>query len=534
MGRHLQTGGVSAMSTSGASGIFGVGGVGNCVAGEGVSEKDLLLLAGDGRCYRYLDNNLDASANAGTATFPLTSMAGRGEDYTSNCAPPVIRHSNGNVFAAASTSASVSLSQFSVSGELLASVSIRASLPNVLNVKLIEVSNGNLVVSWSQDGYIHFAIISPQIVDATSMTVIYSTVMYLYYISDGKRQYSLIPLSAGGFLITGPDYNTNKVYFSTFNNSGTAILNKIAWGTTATSDPAGTCAAQLSDGTIALVRSGLTAAVNTKMAIYGLDGNQVLAEAQISTACNPNQIFQFCQGNGCFSLASGADLRVYSNAGTALGTQVANLGSGAGLQPHRTVWDGDKFLVYYVDALTKTLYRRSITSVGVDQGAKWIKCFTSIATAQSNTCWGVDARIAPSGDTAVFVTSDIASPDILHSLTVSPAGDVVFEAQKFYDLTDAQTIRTRVVYIDRFDIAVALMKPGYTGLVAKRMIDASLLGVAAAETAVGDICPFYAGSGAYAINVVAGDSPKAVDHSASHITGNKGLILTNTAVLRGL
>jgi hypothetical protein len=531
MGRVLAGGSIG--SSGSVLGLVGsvTAGVAACLAGEQITEADLLVLAAEGMCYKYQSNDTSIVANAGTAIFPATSITNNGTDYKLNINNAAIIHSDSHVYAFKSTGAVATIVKLDKKGNIIASVDVSSGATGVAGGRLVELSNGSIAATWIEGNprYLFFAIISPHDTTKKGILDIVKAKLSTYYISS-IVQYGLAAIPTGGCVITGADYNNASVYMTIFDNVGAVLKDKVVWGTTATSDPAGTTVAVLSNGNIAMIRSGGTANVNTKIAIYNQAGAPVLAEIQLTTTCSADQFFKFIIGSGFFALAIGNSLRIYNNAGALQGAAITNLG-GPSYQPLACLWDGTSFQCFYASATDKAVYRATISTLGVLVTTKWICSWTA---DNAGTGYSIDAKATTTGDIAILVVSQIASPGVTHGVVIDVDCNMLTAFQSVFTVTDAQSLRPTIIFSDKFSLLVSWTYPSVLGLVSMKMINTALLGVAASSAAEGELAAVYVASGTYPINTVQGDSPKTVDHSTANITGNKGLILTNAAILRGM
>jgi hypothetical protein len=511
---------LSPQGGSGANSIFQLK-----ASSIGVNQGDLVAISSDG--YGYTVQTTDygsvpavgqiiAQTTVGSGCFPVSAQA---------LPSPIIRNSDGTFIVAAPNASSIGLSlyKYSVSGSLLASASLETA-GGASNVQLLQLSNGNVAVTYqiSSVNKTTFAIFTTALVQVVAKTLI-----------DGGTnapEMAACALTGGGFaLVYSP--NTAGLRIAVYSNTGAAVKAPTTIVAATTNYFPNIVA--LSNGGFAVVYFQGTA--GTYYAVYDASGNQVTAPTQLAGSGGgfPPRISAI---NGFFATVeqNGVGVyytRVFSNAGVQQGTPFSS-----GYPALAIVNDGIQFWLGSLNVSNPWVF--TLTSIPATGGANAVSnaititsppgnagsafamtydpatgsvfCILGSTGAQACSAWVVKLSApgaliyGPSTVGAAAAATGSAYPNIV------PASDFSFIA--FYDF---QSAAGAVFYIGKY-------------------APASIVGVAQNSASAGALINVQQGIGTYPVNTLLGTITKTFDHTAQTINGNKGVLLPNGVVLKGM
>lgn len=526
MGRVISGSSGSSSLSSAASGVNAL------IAGQVLAKDDLVQIGSDGKVYPLANGDIGKITNSAAAVFAETTYSSPVADI-SGWRPAVLKHSNGDIYTVGASGCTIK--RYSPAGTLKSTTVIDTSVSNYSQWRLAELSNGSIVVTWCAGSppYAYYAVVD----QALSIVKAFTQGSYQ---QTSSRQYGLCALSGGGFAVSWSDYNSAAVRFRVFDNTGTATIADTQWGTATVSDPASSAICQLSDGNLALVRSGLTGGTNTKYAIYTTGGAQVKAETQLTTDSLPDQPFILQPGNGYFCLriggASAGKFYVFNNAGAQQGTAFGPVTDGGSKNSSALLWDGaDFYAVYGTNGTSGTLIR--LVKIPVTGGAGAVS-YDTYTTTTAATSSGIDAYWDGS-NIAVIALPYNANQKPSYGV-VSKAGATVTAPIEFG--TAPGTTQGNCVRGfnpgGAFTFGAAWEQSSATAskVMVVKNTNTAILGVAQAAANTGDLAQIATGAGTYKVNPLAlSTTPLAFDHTTgTTVPGNKGTMLTNSIILRGI
>lgn len=507
----------------------------NIVAGSALEKDDLVQMASTGKVYPVSNGDIGKVTAMSSAIFAETTVISQRVNHM-GWRPAILRLADGCYLIVINYSGTTGcrVRKYSATGTLLATLDLDTTLASSSDFQIVLLSNGSFAIAWSADfpRYAHYAVIS------SSLTVVKAMQTGNYY-TAGSDQFVICPLSAGGFVIAWGDYNTSANYFQVFDNSGNSVLANTQFGTRSTSGGSSSIVAQLSNGNLVLVRTGGTAGDNTKYAIRTIAGAVVKAETQIDTTSVANQGVFICVGTGYFVIYSQTGIRVFDNAGTQQGTTFAgSIGNGSSNKA-QILWDGTDFYVIYATAgssvIQVNVLKLPVTGYA---NATLYQPYTVSGSASATTA-NIDAFWTNSGDIGI-VTLPYNVDQVPARAVVSKAGAVVFPATGFGTTPGANQGECLKAFEPNIPFGFGCMweqgATSSTKMMVVKNAETSILGVAQASAAVGDLAQIATAAGVYKVNpLTLSTSPLAFDHTTGTVVpGNKGTMLTNSVILRGI
>lgn len=534
MGRFLSgTGGSSAAG----SGIF------KLKAGVAIAPDDLVQLGPNGKAYPVKCTDYAAVANCNYGTAQTSAATGQivaqtqvvAALTTANSRQAVVQGDDGSIFALTTASASggLMLSKYAASGSLSAQAVIDSSSNTFTNNHLYVLSNGNIAALATNSGglYVSFAIYDQNLVVIKSLTNSEMIATALF---------SACALSGGGFAIVYQQ-NANPLLsrLATFDNTGTAVLAPTTiWTRTGTSGTQYHRIAQLSSNNLVIAVSSantvssiglyhgiVTTAGAAVRAFENIDTNtgSVIPDLSVMTS-----YYAIARPNSSFTLGF-----VFNNTGTLQGANFSGANSGTVSSTlQKIVNDGTAFYLIWPrgtdnkEVLTKlpvtgTGYVTSIITTTVVQNSNhYIDAFcengliVGVSMSGSNptapVLWVINAQtmtLLASAATSFGVAPQTGNGQYLR---VIPGGDFSFIC--LYDYANL----------------------GSTNLCVGKYANTAVMGVAQTAAAADGLFEVAGLANGYAANYIKGSPSKAFDHSATNIIGNKGVVLNNGAVLKGL
>lgn len=525
MGRFIY-GADGSLQSSSVSGINAI------LVGQALAKDDLVQLGNDGKLYPLSNGDLGKVTNTNAAVFAETTYSSATVDLE-GWRPAVLKHSNGDIYTVGASGCTIK--RYSALGELKKTTVIDVSLSGYSQWRLAELGNGSIVITWCAGGplYVYYAVVDQALAIVKAFT-------QGSYHQASTRQYGLCALSGGGFAISWSDYNSTAIRFRAFDNTGTATIADTQWGTGALSDPASSAICQLSNGNLVLVRSGNAGGTNTKFAIYTPGGAQVKAETQLSATSQPSQPFILQAGNGYFCLRIGGpsagSFYVFNNAGDQQGAVYGPVADGGSKNSSQVLWDGaDFYIVYGVNGGSGTLIR--LVKLPITGGANAVS-YDTYTTTTAATSSGIDAYWEGSNIAVIalpYNTNQKPSYGVVSKTGATVTAPIEFGTAP--GTTQGNCLRGfSGGGAFTFGVAWEQSASSASKVMVIKNANTAILGVAQASAAAGELAPIATGAGVYKVNPLAlSTTPLAFDHTTgSTVPGNKGTMLTNSVILRGI
>lgn len=484
--------------------------------GNAIAANDLLELAANGLLYPVQVSDFAAVANQGTAVVAQTAVSAF--STSGNNSNAVLAASDGSVYAAvanATVNDGIKLAKYLSNGSLFGSVVLDATTTTVSNSPVvIQLANGNIAVLWANTTgtFLNFAIVDQFLNVIVAKTAIDSL--------DAGLTFSASALTGGGFAVA---YSKTNPFLAVYTNAGGVTLAGAALNNAAAFGIAtpGLAIAQLSNGNLAIGIATTTAAKLLGYAITTAAGANVVGCTILNAGgAAAGTSVQVSALTGFFAIANarGASSNAYvlNNAGVLQGgayTDAVNVSANGG----QLVNDGAQFWFLYGTA-TATLMM--IASLPV-AGANFIASNVAVAAQAAFVAFYDRGYVVMynAGSTGFFYVIPALTGGNIGAV-VSLAGPATVSNPGIRPGGDATAVLIN-------NASVSVYKYANTAIVG---VSQQILAAGNSGTAL----LFSMGPGAYPTNAIAGTVGKAFDHTATNIVANKGVMLSNSAALKGI
>lgn len=468
-----------------------------------IAAGDLTLMAASlKQAFAAKVSDYAAVGAQGNAVVATTSFGYIKSSYLNWRKAVLINAADGAIFAAGAYSngtygEGLNVTKYSTLGVLIAQVTLDVTASQTTAATIVQLSNGNLAVTWGIGVLHYFAILDQNlnvIVAKTSTGII----------GGGNNSYlpDTLALSGGGFIVSGQLGNSDNTSFVIYSNAGavtkalTSITNSPAAGSGVYSK-----LVQLANGNIVIALSALTGAKFLGFAIYDPTGTVKVAYTAVNTTAStfaqPPDISVigniFCL---CWNDDTNATAYVYSNAAGTTAVLQGGAYSVANASPVnvslKMLNDGVGFWFIYSVVTTS---KAAIAYIPVT-GTNFVTTTTTAAYAGSATSMAVDACF----DHGLLITATVGangvnvfSPDS----TSHSAGPIVSFT---YSLRSAIG---QLIASNDFSI----LEASQYQLCVQKYLSTFILGIAQQAVAAGNagtLFPINSGPGSYPTNHIAG------------------------------
>lgn len=522
---------------------------GAAIAQDAFGRLPLIEIGADGRAYPAVTSDYAAVTAAGqivaqTSIVGAVMLGGNSSNalYVGLSPVGIARNAaDGSIFQIAPNSASggVAVYKLNPAGAVLGSLTLDGTSAALHLQSFAQLANGNFAAVWNTSAgsnTLTYAVFDQNLAVVKAPTAIENAAT----ITAGAN-ISMAALSGGGFAIGWASAGTTRPRLAIYNNAG-AVVSAPA-DVKATSGTYNIKVAQLSNGNIvyAMYNPG-AAGAGMQFAIYGPTGAVVLALSAPTGTTSASGFFCLLSvmASGYFAIgfansATYLSVNVYNNAGTQQGGTFTPQTSIA-MQVAQNVLanDGTQFWL-----MADTSSGTKLSSIQTTGAVGAVNNLLINASGYTNySCSGfiengyfVFGHGTNTGNASNFVyVVSLSAPTLAAQVQIGSApgtygsaglniipagGDFAYLAAY-----DQQTVASTNFYVGK-----------YAGT--------SIVGVAVTSAAVGayaSVQPNRIGGGtaAYGASLLVGTSPKAFDHSGATIPGNKGVLMTNGAVLKGM
>lgn len=487
---------------------------------SGIAANDLVQFDRDGKLFPVRVSDFAAVPNVGSAVVARTvlsslKLVGSAKkalyfdsvDACSYAAIPLTSDSG------------LTVMKLSSAGAVLGSVTLDAVITTTLRSPcLTKLANGNFVAVWevTTAGSLYFAIFDKYLNVVVAKTLIDTADIVTY-------TFDVTALSGGGFAVA---YSKNNPFLAIYSNAGAVVLAGSALTNTATFGVAAQSIVltQLSNNNIAVAIGTNAAAKKLGYAITTAAGVSVVGCTMVNTvagAVNNNAVaISALPGFFCCTAQDSSNTSAYvlSNAGVIQGAPLIDVGSTTVTVP-RLINDGTFFwLAYNTSQTAVVLVCMPVTGVGY--------VASNLATVLSTQAkdFFYDRGYIVCADTAnayVMSVSPTNKLTLVSSLPINPAGSV-----------DSMAI------FAGGDSTLVLLNTSSTStsVITLKYANTSIAGVALQAVAPGNdgsVLPFITGSGGLTNNGIIGSPVKTFDQSAANIIGNRGMLFSNSVLLKG-
>lgn len=438
----------------------------------------------------------------------------------------LLRVASGDIYTLTSNSTNVGLrlSRYSAAGALIGYVTVAAGTVRNGHT-ILELSNGNIAILAGGASMVACAVYDQNLLEIKALT----DVVQGYSIYG----FAAIALSGGGFaIVSQPTSNSLQTVLLTFDNSGSAVLTEtvIMTRTGSTGDNYYNMA-QLSDGNLAIADSingsdqeGLSYGVVT------VGGASVLAFTQIDTSAQTEKpSIEKLTGFFCISRGDGTNkkARVFNNAGALQGAPFSSASNSIPYTDEKLLTDGTRFIYIWSSTSTNVNLTKLPTT-----GTGYIT--QTITTSPTNHKLSLDGFY----ENGFIVCVSRRSAALPHLWVINASNGLLVSAAGTEIGTGTVTdIYPRVIpggdctFLAMYSYAAG----PETYFVIGKYANTSVVGAASSGAAEGDYCTMYQGAGTYTVNAIGGSPAIPFDHTTgANVVGNKGTLLNNGLVLRGM
>lgn len=488
---------------------------------SGINVNDLVQFDRNGKLFPVQVSDFAAVPNVGSvivartavASFKLTGSPKKAlyfdsEDASSYVATPL------------NSSGGLVVTKLSSAGAALGSVTLDSVATSALQSPCIaKLSNENFVAVWESttSGFLYFAVFDKYwgVVVAKTLIDTADTV---------KFTFDVVPLSGGGFAVA---YSKNNPFLAVYSNTGAvvragaALTNAAAFGMAAQS----IALTQLSNNNIAVAIGTNADAKKLAYAITTAAGVSVVGCTMINVVAgsvNYNDVqISSLPGYFCCTQQDQTHTTAYvlSNAGVIQGAPLTDGGSGV-VTVACLVNDGTNFWLGY----------------GTDQTVSVIACLP--VTGVGFTSFSVTTQLAGPVRDFFYDRGFIVLVDTVnvYVMSVSPTNKLALLSTLSASATG--TTESVAMYAGGDSTLVLLNLSGttVTSVITIKYANTAIAGVALQSVAPGNdgaVTSFITGSGGFLNNGITGSPVKPFDQSAANILGNKGMLFSNSALLKG-
>jgi hypothetical protein len=542
--------------TSGA-GSSGSGALGSfkLKAGAAVAAEACVLIGMNGKGYQARTTDYAVVTNLTPGTEPVSTATGRIVAETStgananNTAGGIgwlfNRHAvlqgqgaDGSIYVVttASSNQQLVLRKFSPTGDVIKAISLHALAEQCTGQSMAFLSNGNIVVTWlkNSSGGVAFMVVTPDLVQVASNTAVGTAADSGLGFSYGWQLSRVVALDGGGFAFTYLAQPDQKL--AIFTNAGVLVSNASVKTWTGVTNPVYAQIEKLSNGNLVIAaKSNYTTSAGFYYGIWTPAGAQVLAMTQLEAT---GQLFapEIAVMNGYFCIArqdAGTVIRatVFNNAGAVQGAAFSGATGISAGHYIKLLSDGAQFLLLWQNSTGSLM---QFTKIPVTGAAGAIT--TNITTSVSPYNGPLDAFVE--NGIVVVVTQNAAINKPCFFSVYVDTGVLTSVYGTVFGVTPTTCGNSQHVipggdfsFICLYDTA----SPSALNLFVSKYGNTSIAGASGAATPEGGYIYISSAAGVYSIAEMKGSSSKSFDHtSGSNIYGNKGAVLTNGLVLKGM
>lgn len=492
--------------------------------GATVAQNDAVEMGPDGLIYPVLTTDYASVANAGSqiiAQTQITSAFTSGEDRQAFAVGPdgclyfVTPNSGGN---------GCKLTRYTPMGTQPISVVLDSTATALNQKRIFFLSNGKIAVVWACGTNLQFTIL-----DSGLNTVVATTVIDASCFAGSN---DAIPLTGGGFAVCW--LNSPNQKFAIYGNNGAAVYASATIQTWGAAPGAYTRMAQLSSGDVAIAvvvsatgTNGLYHAIRSTvgaqvLAMTNLDSTASLILPEISSL---NAFYAITKQIGPGSLIKGW---VLNNAGAVQGAPFSASTAFGNNRNSKLVNDGTAFFLLWSDSnATGSLKMTKLPTSG-----------TGYISQLTNAPGSYGTYIDAFYERGMIGVINVSSGNVTPSFFVIRPDFVLMNNNPGFGVAPGTNIGSAPAIIPVGDFAFAACydysATAGTNFYIGKYANSAVIGVAAAATGVGNLVGVSGLAGAYLCNGLRGTASKQFDHSATNVYGNKGALLSNGAVLKGL
>lgn len=514
-------------------------------AGAAINGRDAIEIGPEGKAYPVVTTDYAAVSNCTYGTAQTSAATGRivAQTLVTNQAANASDYGrmlnmligdDGSIFILGSldSNTGVALFKYSAAGVLRGRVTVDATANHYDGIALVKLSNGNLALTWWYGNA--YAVYTQGLAEVKAATTGITPAPH------SSSQYAVTALTGGGWAMvwqSGADFSL--VNFATWDNSGNAVVAPMTLHdfTTGGSENVGFSMEELSSGNLAIAISTYYTApageVGLLHGVYTPAGVAVLSFTQIIGVRNNYRPY-LSVVDGYYAImrydsTSVLAFAVFNNAGTQQGSTVTK-GTSSPNNVTTFTNDGTSFYGIWNKSSDSTVkYISKITTAGVVTDTRigtLIDIYAKPVDAFAEN--GLLVMMTQQSDYQVMYVIDLANMNLVntaHTNVGTNTGGISINNTRLIPGGDYSFIS--------FNVTTSVN----TGLhfTVGKYANTSVVGVAAASAAQGDPVNIKQAAGTYICNTLKGTAAVAFDHTTgANISGNKGALLTNGVVLRGM
>lgn len=521
----------------------------NLTAGADLSQSDLLSISSDGKGYPVKVTDYGYVSNVGQV-IAQTSYGG-GTYNGPSTRLPMFRDSSQNLYTVSTNSSlqGVKFFKYNAAGTLVGSLVIDSTAASLQNLRMFQLSNGNVGFVYVISNVIYFAVCDTAlnlIVSPTSVETLLTWATYGYM--------DAIALSGGGFAISWQqDANPKLIRMAVYSNAGATVVAPTTMRTS--SGTAGawnqtTRLGQLTNGNIVLViddsatLSGGGSAADAGMYVGTFNPatlGAVVALARYNTVnaatTNPGEIL-ITPSNFIVARYDGTNLKawVFNNSAVLQGAAYSVADASNPVQDVRGIkllWDGTQAWMIYGNATVKIAVKLPLTGTG------YVATTLTGLTGIGNTL--IDCALASDNVTVIMVSrpcsgyQDTSAPKYcifkLDGTVITAPTNFAAGAASTNGWMHSVQWSTDFTFTCAFDNQSTSATLFYVG----KYQAASIVGVATVAATAGTLVSAAQAIGTYPVNQLLGTIMKTFDHTTgATIYGNKGIMMPYGVVLKGM
>lgn len=510
-------------------------------AGEAITKDDLLLLNYKGLAYKATNivnarvstcTYGTAQTTEGTGRIISQSIFGNENTFAYN-RNAIVVDSEGSIFTLASASShGLRLSKYLSNGSLAAYIDIeQTNSVQFFSHHIFILSNRNIacIAQSGSDGFIKYAIYTPDLTVIRAYTSL--------NVGGANNFFSACPLSGGGFAVVYHYSAGVAANLATISNTGNVVLSPTTvWTQTgSTQNSPRHRIEQLTSGNLVIAWGhNNTTGQGVYHGVVTTSGVVVSAFTsiydQFAITCSPE--LSVIDGYYCVASATGSAqiAAVFNNAGVMQGSVFSSpTTDGESSLQTKLVNDGTMFMLLWKSSVTGALVLTKLTYQGSASNS-----FLPATSAPNFKLLYIDA-FCENGLIVVVgsLNGTGYGPAIL---VIDQESGLILGPHMVLGASGESGIYPRLLPIGDFSFVLMdnIGLNASTIIIAGKYANASIIGTAYESAAEGELVRVNGSAGAYVCNPMIGAISKSFDHSASDIVGNKGTIMPNSVVLKGI
>lgn len=505
---------------------YGAGRVG-LKAGATIAQNDVVLLAGDRLAYPAETADYAAKPTIGDSIAGASLGSSASGGPTSYDRYSIVRADNGDIYmgsgATSNPAQGMAVYRYSAGGTLLGYTEVDSFAAQCYEPHMVQLSNGNLAVIYSNGINIKYAVVSPTLAIVKAATTIEGI--------HSNQKNSLVALPGGGFLTIWQKGGAGAQHrVAVYDNSGTVVTAANTFYTWPSAQDVSANLAVLSNGQIAFVAGAVTTT--------GIFAGTFMASGAVSVAitsifagtnCYDKPNLSVLTGFFALSIRDNTSGQVKAMALTnncaVQGSVFASNCGGDGMRGSTLANDGVDFWMSYVVGTGSIFPVVKLTTAGVSTTFSVAGYSTGMGGLALDSFWEknrlVVAYNSPTEAPKFFVFNTVSL--LAESISISSGGATDIGDRKIIPGGDFSFLYCN--YVTSIGVVFGGVK----------YMSTAIIGVATAATVAGSQVALQPSAGAYTCNPLKGGASKAFDHTAATLIGNKGVVYAGGGlILKGV